>query len=115
MLPAETKRVWEYLAGQPALSGFTLIGGSALSLHLKHRLSEDLDLAFSGPELPAARLATFVDSARKDGFAFARNDNEAAVQEFVQGGMDLHDFHPGGIISRQVPRVGPALENARLG
>jgi hypothetical protein len=84
------------------LSGFTLIGGSALSLQLNHRLSEDLDLAFSGPELPRARLETFVESARRDGFRFARNDDQAALEEFVQGGMDLLDFQQDFLVNNAV-------------
>jgi hypothetical protein len=94
--------VWEYLRGQPALSGFTLIGGSALALHLKHRLSEDLDLAFSGPELPRSRLEVFIESAHREGFEFSRNDSELAVQEFVQGGMDLHDFQQDFLVNETV-------------
>ncbi len=44
MLKPETEKTWHFLQGQPALSGFILLGGSALTMHLHHRKSEDLDL-----------------------------------------------------------------------
>lgn len=102
MLPPETKRVWDYLRAQPALSGFTLIGGSALSLRIQHRLSEDLDFAFSNTELPRLRLDALVRFAQQNGFIFKRHDSEAAVEEFVQGGMDLHNFQQDFLVNDEV-------------
>jgi hypothetical protein len=45
MLPTAANRVWEFLARQPALAGFVLLGDTGLSLRIAHRLSEDFDLA----------------------------------------------------------------------
>ncbi len=42
-MPERTRRVYEALAKEPLMKGFVLIGGTALSLQLGHRLSEDLD------------------------------------------------------------------------
>lgn len=43
LLP-NTKAVFEKLAILSNLQSYTLIGGTALAIHLQHRLSEDLDL-----------------------------------------------------------------------
>lgn len=47
VLPARGRRALEHLAGADLLSAFYMAGGTALALHLGHRLSEDLDF-FSG-------------------------------------------------------------------
>lgn len=91
MLPPATERVWNYLKEQPALAGFILVGGSALALTIRHRLSEDLDFIFLEPTLPRERLDALCLQARGAGFDFQRNDDEATVQEFAQGGLELHD------------------------
>jgi hypothetical protein len=102
MLPAETERVWTFLAKQPALAGFVLIGGSALALRLRHRISEDLDLAFPGPRLPRARLDALLRLAHEAGFDFQRNDDEAALQQFAGGGLELHDYQQDFLVNQVV-------------
>ena len=42
-MPPDTRRVFEVLAQERLMQGFVLIGGTALSIQLGHRLSEDLD------------------------------------------------------------------------
>lgn len=42
-LPPATDRLWALLQHAGELDGFVLIGGTALSLQLNHRISEDLD------------------------------------------------------------------------
>lgn len=55
MLPPATEKVWNFLKEQPALAGFVLVGGSALALTLRHRLSEDLDFVYPDTRLPRQR------------------------------------------------------------
>ncbi|HMC28256.1 MAG TPA: nucleotidyl transferase AbiEii/AbiGii toxin family protein [Verrucomicrobiae bacterium] len=102
MLPQETEGVWHFLREQPALAGFILIGGTALALRLKHRRSEDLDLAFLEFRLPKARLEALRHAAAQAGFDFQPDDDEAAVQEFALGGMELHDYQEDFIINSAV-------------
>jgi hypothetical protein len=56
LLPPATEKVWNFLQEQPALAGFVLVGGSALALTIRHRVSEDLDLVFPDIRLPRQRL-----------------------------------------------------------
>ncbi len=96
MLRPETEKLWNYLRTSKALAGFVLIGGTALTLHIQHRLSEDLDFIFldglGSLRLPGARLnALFIDAGAQ-GFEFVRNDNPASEDEMEIAGMSLHDY-----------------------
>lgn len=99
MLPPETERVWSYLKDRLELAGFVLVGGSALSLRIGHRISEDLDLACLNHQLPRHRLEALVSQAHKAGLEFANNDDEAAVAEFVHGGLELRDYQQDFLVS----------------
>ena len=50
-LPAQTQKVFKELAGRQFMNKYSLVGGTALSLQLKHRLSEDLDFILDGEEI----------------------------------------------------------------
>jgi DNA-binding transcriptional MerR regulator len=102
LLPPATEKVWEYLREQPALAGFVLACGSALSLLLKHRVSEDLDFVFLAPRLPRQKLEALCLASGESGFRFTRNDDEAAVQEFAEVGMELHDYQQDYLVNEVV-------------
>jgi len=87
-LPPATRVLWRQLENEEALRGFILVGGSALSLRIGHRLSEDLDFAFSATKLPIGQLAAL----RRKFPGWTPNDNPAAYDEFLNAGMSLHDF-----------------------
>ena len=87
-LPPATRAVWRRLENEEALRGFILIGGTALSLRIGHRVSEDLDFAFPGMNLPSGQLAAL----RKKFAGWKSNDNPASYDEFLNAGMSLHDF-----------------------
>ena len=48
-LRPDTAGVWAALEGHPLLKGFILIGGTALTLRIGHRVSEDLGFAYTAP------------------------------------------------------------------
>lgn len=102
MLPPATEKVWSYLREQPVLAGFILAGGSALSLLIRHRLSEDLDFVCLQPRLPRQRLAVLCRQAHAAGFDFKPNDDEAAIQEFAEGGLELHDYQQDFLVNDTV-------------
>jgi hypothetical protein len=92
MLTPKAKRLWTWLSDQPGLAGFVLIGGSALSMRIGHRLSEDLDLVYLKETLPLKRLEQTFKKAQTAGFSLRPDDDEAAVLEFLDGGLELHDY-----------------------
>jgi hypothetical protein len=89
MLPEETSKVWDFLKFQRAMAGFVLLGRSALCLPIEHRLSEDLDVAFTGLRLPTLRLRALSRSFEEDGFAIIPTDDPAAAFEFEVAGAEL--------------------------
>lgn len=55
-MPPETYGLFEHLATHKDLSRWTLVGGTALSLYLKHRTSEDLDFFLEDSEFTRGSL-----------------------------------------------------------
>ncbi|MCL4181609.1 MAG: nucleotidyl transferase AbiEii/AbiGii toxin family protein [Verrucomicrobia bacterium] len=92
MLKPDTEAVWQFLRRQPGLTGFVLMGGSALALRLGHRQSEDLDFVWPGSKLPRDRLEALRRAAVAAGMAVVPHDDPTALREFADGGLDLLDF-----------------------
>lgn len=102
MLKLETERIWQFLCQQPLLSGFVLLGGSALALHLRHRYSEDLDLAYPAERLPRQRLDALRRVAAESGLDIQPHDDPAALAEFANGGLDPLDYQQDWLANRTV-------------
>ena len=93
MLRPETEKLWARLRADPLLTGFVLVGGTALALHVSHRLSEDLDFAcVRGERLPRRSLNALQLALEAAGWKIVRNDDPAALDEFEIDGGDLHDY-----------------------
>ena len=90
-LRPETAALWQRLSTEPLLSGFTLVGGTALALRIGHRVSEDLDFAYCAETLPRQRLSRLLEDIGKDGFGFTPLVDVAAEQDFLDAGLDLAD------------------------
>jgi len=56
VLSPSTFEVLNSLSGIEEIKNFTLVGGSALSIHLHHRISEDLDFFTWNEKLEAAGI-----------------------------------------------------------
>jgi hypothetical protein len=102
VLPPDTERVWGFLKRQSGLGGFVLVGGSALALRLRHRLSEDLDLVWPERRLPATRLEALRRVADTTGVQFERQDDEATVQQFADAGLALEDYQQNYLVDGKV-------------
>ncbi len=50
-MPADTRVVFDTLAAHSFISKYILIGGTALALQIRHRLSEDLDFIYNNEKL----------------------------------------------------------------
>lgn len=102
MLRTDTLELWRFLEKQPALQGFVLVGGSALALRIQHRVSEDLDFAWTGLRLPRARLDALARLAAEQGFHLQRRDDPGALDEFEIAGMSLHDYQQDFLVNERV-------------
>jgi len=69
-----------------------LVGGTALTLRIGHRISEDLDFACLGTVLPRQRLASLVKNLRGDGIDLELDQDVAAQEDFIDAGLELDDF-----------------------
>lgn len=88
LLPEQTRLLWEELRSEPLLGNAVLIGGTALTLRIGHRQSEDLDFSFQSLKLPRGR----VDALLKKYPDWQRNDDQSAYEEFLIGGSSLHEY-----------------------
>jgi len=90
-LAPDTARVWRQLSGHPLLRGFVLIGGTALTMHIGHRVSENLDFAFTQPlgHLPKPQIRALIDDLAQHGLSMVLNQHPLDVEEFSESGLDL--------------------------
>jgi predicted nucleotidyltransferase component of viral defense system len=92
VLRPDTEQLWDYLRENRGLKGFVLVGGTALSMHLHHRISEDLDFMIPQTRLPRRQIEGLRRMAREAGFPFVPNDSIDGVREFEDTGMDYWDY-----------------------
>ena len=115
MLRPDTQKLWDHLQSESALKGFVLVGGTALAMHLHHRLSEDLDFMYLGKKLPKGQIEVLKRRALDAGFEFMANDSPAGVEEFINAGLDFNDYQQDYIVNGtvKVTFVAPGPENAK--
>ena len=66
MMPQKTRAVFELLAKRVELKIYVLVGGTALSLQIGHRLSEDLDFCLFEDKLDSSTLDYLIHQISKD-------------------------------------------------
>ncbi len=94
-LPPRTQAVFQLLAGSALTEGFLLIGGTAMALHIAHRLSNDLDFVFCEPHgrLPTAKIDGLVLQLRSLGAKVDLVTNSAQESTFrINTGERLSDY-----------------------
>jgi len=92
-LPEATQRNFNRLKGDPRLSGFTLVGGTALSLQIGHRVSEDLDFNIFGQKLPTKSIDSVLDRLAAEGAKIkSLITAEQKVQFKINRAENLDDF-----------------------
>lgn len=91
VMPASTARLFQEIRNSPWLSSFTLIGGTALSLHIGHRVSEDLDFITLLPKLPRLALKELEKDLGRNGHNVAHQVNLDAYDDFQTAGLELAD------------------------
>jgi len=97
MLQESTAKLWQTLSSKPELEGFVLVGGSALALHIQHRISEDLDFAWPYGRLPREALKKLIEG--EPGLDFVLDQNDAALREADDAQLDLADYAQNFIVS----------------
>ena len=94
-LPPSTQAVFSRMAASELTQGFLLIGGTALALHIGHRLSNDLDFIFCerNGKLPTARIDSLIRSLREQGCQADLVVDSAQESTFrINSGERLSDY-----------------------
>lgn len=92
MLRPDTQALWGHLKDHAGLGHFVLVGGTALTIHLGHRVSEDLDFMIPTKRLPRRQIEMLKRECAEAGFQFVSNDSPAGLMEFEDTGMDYNDY-----------------------
>lgn len=93
LLPT-TLAVFDVLSRAKELSGITLLGGTALSLQIGHRVSLDLDFAVFDPQLPGRLIDDLISRLKAEG-EFEVNeivDQMQASTFKINTGNSIRDF-----------------------
>lgn len=88
-----TRRVFERLGSIQEIQRFTLIGGTAIALVAKHRLSEDLDFAVVGDKLNPHVLQQITKALIASGCHVKKVEYLVARFEFEESGLNIDDYH----------------------
>jgi len=106
-MPEATQKNFARLKDDTRLAGFTLVGGTALSLQIGHRISEDLDFNIFGQKLPikaidgllddlaegGAAIESLITSEQKLGFKINTSENlDHYIQDYLIDGAKV-TFH----------------------
>lgn len=116
MLRPDTENAWRLLKDQRTLSGFILVGGTALAMHLGHRVSEDLDFMYPHTKLPRSKIDALKRWGTEHALSFAPNDAPGALAEFEDSGLNYHDYQQDYIVNGavKVTFVAPETEVQNL-
>ena len=98
VMPASTACLFEHIRENPLLSPFILIGRTALSLHIGHRISEDLDFITLLPKLPRAALKELERELKRDGHEITQQIDPDAYEDFQMSGLELADSQQNWIV-----------------
>lgn len=91
VIPPATAALFAEIRENPLLNPFILIGGTALSIHIGHRVSEDLDFISLLPKLPRVALKELERELTASGHEVMHVVQPEAYEEFLNAGMDLAD------------------------
>lgn len=92
-LPERTRALFDLLSTRAELSGFFLIGGTALALQENHRISEDLDFSLTGGEkLPRPLLNSLMMDLKEGGHQVHSLTKPSQISQARIMGVNLLDY-----------------------
>lgn len=96
-ISADTKDVLEIISKHKFINKFILVGGTALSIQLGHRLSEDLDFIYDGEFLDSDSIKKFVDKNFKGRYKLIKQDDEHQL-DFIINDVKVTFFTSGSVL-----------------
>lgn len=88
-MPSITKDVFEMLRTRKELESFTLVGGTALALQARHRLSEDLDFWLPARSLNTPELGNLIRTLKHEGLVVELATPHAMISQGRINGIDV--------------------------
>ena len=93
VLTDEAKLLFKTLSSSSELEGLTLIGGTALALQIKHRISLDFDFATFEKEIPIYKIDTFISRLKTEGWSINEIVDASKTSQFkINTGLNLRNF-----------------------
>lgn len=92
-----TKSVLELFSKEKFIDDYTLVGGTALSIQLGHRLSEDLDFIFDGEFLKTKLIKGFIDKKFRGKYKLIKQDNDHQL-DFIINDVKVTFFTTGSVL-----------------
>jgi len=93
VLTDEAKRLFKTLSSSSELEGLTLIGGTALALQIKHRISLDFDFATFEKEIPFYKIDLFISRLKIEGWSINEIIDTNKTSQFkINTGLNLRNF-----------------------
>lgn len=93
-LRPDTALAWQIIKDEPLAREFVLIGGTALAMHIGHRVSEDLDFAYVGSSkhLPRKQLRELRAALAARGLELHFQFNPLEEENFLESGLELANY-----------------------
>lgn len=91
-MPENTRNLFEALFDKKQLTDAVLIGGTALSIQIGHRLSEDLDFAFFTETLPTKDIKYLLEELKQSGFEIKPLISQSQISQARINGIYLLDY-----------------------
>jgi predicted nucleotidyltransferase component of viral defense system len=91
-MPEKTRALFEAIFNKPQLNNFVLMGGTALSIQIGHRLSEDLDFAFFSDTLPKDKINNLLTELKASGFNIQSLIPQNQISQARINGLFLLDY-----------------------
>ncbi len=96
-MKTETEALAIRLSGESLLEQFMLVGGTALSIYLNHRLSEDLDFATAERTLPTQAILDLLERFKRTGSVIEDILSLAARHDAINEGYDIEKYSKGSL------------------
>ncbi|MCK4749403.1 MAG: nucleotidyl transferase AbiEii/AbiGii toxin family protein [Bacteroidales bacterium] len=94
-MPENTFEVFQQLKSQAFISRFTLVGGTALAIQIKHRLSEDLDFISDEEEIDTNLIKRNISKIFPD-YRIIRQDHNLQLDLLI-GSIKVTFFSAGAV------------------
>ncbi|MDL1971589.1 MAG: nucleotidyl transferase AbiEii/AbiGii toxin family protein [Candidatus Desulfofervidaceae bacterium] len=99
VLPQKTKNLLGRIKEHILFTSFLFIGGTALSLRVKHRISKHLDFVCMKNSLNRVLIARFIDDLLVQGLSVEEIIPEESKLEFLEAGLNIEDYQQDFLIN----------------